>query len=80
MRGFLLLERKMKIIVTKLGTGSVGGKGRVDFYRGEEVVHTEEFVGMVQASNYTRLIDPPEHDRVEFINEDTTPFKARIEE
>lgn len=70
----------MKIIVTKLGTGNVGGEGRVEFYRGEDIVHTENFSGMVQASKYTRLIDPPEYDSVVFTSVDNTPFKAYIEE
>ena len=69
----------MKIIVTKLGTSTAGGEGRVDFYRGDAVIHSEEFSGMVQAGKYTRLIDVPADARAVFVPV-VGNFEGRIEE
>ncbi|UOL48357.1 hypothetical protein [Pseudomonas phage Almagne] len=70
----------MKIIVTKLGTkeGEMG-KGRVDFYEEEAVIHTEEFEGLVNETEYVRLVDLPIVWRASFISING-PFEGRIEE
>lgn len=67
----------MKVIVSKLGTGSVGATGKAVFSLDGEVVHTEEFNGMIQACDYTREIGDFKYDQVVF--ESDGPFRARVE-
>lgn len=69
----------MKIIVTKLGTKTLGGQGRVDFYQGDAVIHSEPFSGMVRTGEAVRLVDVPADAHAVFVPV-VGDFEGRTEE
>lgn len=77
----------MKVIVTKLvseqGSDKFGGKGRVDFYHGEELLHSEYFEGKLTDTEFGRPVDYRFEEGIEltakFVSVEGT-FEGRIEQ
>jgi len=57
----------MKIVITRMVNGMGFGAGRVEFYHGAEVIHTEEFQGRVTGDRHEREVDVPEDARAVFV-------------
>lgn len=69
----------MKVIVTRLVNGQFGGKGRVDFFLGDERIHSEDFTGRITGDRYVREVDVPEDARAVCVVVDGE-FIAHIED